>query len=281
MDLKEVFDDIFSTPKMSFKEYHAIDRLSSHRLIDFKKSPLLYFKKHISKELIDEPSKQMGLGRVFHTKALEPDIKLFIEPEVDKRTKDGKEAIKRFYDELGPDVEVCSKSDNDTASLMCDALRLHADANDLMSGIGENEKTILFDVEYDNHVFNCKMRPDRIKGNKDSCVLIDLKSAFDVSPVKFGLSAENFCYDIQMAFYYHGLISQGYKVDKIVLIAVQNCEPFDVACYEIIPPQIEKCTEEIMRLLTKMHNYKYKQDFIKKGIEPLWTRPYYYEGSDE
>ena len=83
----------------------------------------------------------------------------------------------------------------------------------------------------------CKCKPDLVTA---AGVVVDLKTAADVTLRGFARQCASLYYHAQMAFYMGGIArstSRG-SSDRAMLIAVQSVEPFDCAVYRLGPSEL-------------------------------------------
>jgi len=118
------FGKILNEP---FADYLATDCVGSHRINDVLPRPRVYFEKHIAKqhgERADTPA--FLFGRLFHCLALEGEaemVKRFVvAPDVDRRTKAGKEEFAAFQAQAGG-RDIVKQADIDLAWQMVAGIR--------------------------------------------------------------------------------------------------------------------------------------------------------------
>lgn len=229
---------------MTNTEYHARAEISKSDLDLLAKSPyLLKLKKDGLYQSEATPSQI--LGSAVHKLVLEPnDFKneFVIEPNFDKRTKDGKAEFEKFQNEN--QGKMILKDDIfKTAKIISECvLNMQGTANFLKDGKAEQS----YFSEIDGIKVKC--RPDFY--NENLGLIIDLKTTSDASPSGFSKSIANFNYHIQTAFYSDIMQSLGKKVNKFLFIAVETKEPFLVGFYELDLVAIDKGREKYKELLS-------------------------------
>lgn len=152
----------------------------------------------------------LRMGSAFHCLCLEPwkfSKEFAVEPVVNKRTKEGKRQIEEFKEEnhgktiLSKDeIEECVKWSRSALSHKIDFLKGNVSINATLKEIRESgdwAPEVSFFGEIDG--LKCKCRADLIKN--DGKVIIDLKSARDVSSDKWAYSAVDYGLDIQAVHY--------------------------------------------------------------------------------
>jgi exodeoxyribonuclease VIII len=215
-------------------EYHKnTEKISKSGLDLIHKSPLHYWDRYLNPAAEERKTPALLLGSAVHCAVLEPSEfgkRYAIAPEVDKRTKEGKEIHASFLEFTEGRYEVISKADSVICERIMEAINKHDEASLLMSKITDVEKIIEVD--------DLKCRPDAIIGPLN--LIIDLKTTDDASPKAFGRSALKYRYDVQAAFYID-LYEKHYncKCEGFIFIAVEKTAPFGVGVYVIEDEDIE------------------------------------------
>ena len=100
----------------------------------------------------------------------------------------------------------------------------------------------------------CGGRVDLV--NSDG-ILVELKTARDVAPRRFGAQAEALHYVHQLAWYRRGLrakigwtnktwnLDHGYAIERCAIVAVQSVPPWDVVCYSVSEADLASAECEI------------------------------------
>ena len=208
---------------LSAKEYHSLNFLSKSKLDNLKKSPE-YFKYSMENE-IEESTDAMDFGSLFHCLLLTPgDFQkdFAIEPEVNKRTNEGKAVLEQFYaDNEGKTI--ISKKDVEAAALLIESVKNHPIAGKLVEG-GKKELTIFW--EEDGIQF--KGRLDQLKDG----IIVDYKTTTSASPEDFAKKAYDYGYHKQAYLY-----SKGYEIitkekpKAFIFVAVEKAEPYSVCVF--------------------------------------------------
>jgi len=189
------------------------DYLSYSALKAFAKSPNHYLQ-YVSGERTE--SDAMKLGSLLHCMLLEPtevDARFVQAPDVNLRTKAGKEEAAAFA-EANADKTVVKPDQWQIADTMRIAVQDHPLALDLLKGLPEHK--LEGDIEGVPFV-----------GYAD-CLgefVVDVKTTRDASPQGFRREASNFDYHLQAAIYKR-LSGRDFK-----WVAVENVAPFNVAVY--------------------------------------------------
>ena len=176
--------------------YHAHPAVSKSHLDLVARSPLHYWARYIdSKRELPEPTPAMRIGTALHTLVLEQDQfeeRYITAPQVDRRTKVGKEAWAEFEAEAG-DRELIAADDRAQISRMAEAVWAHPAAAALLHWEGKAETTHMWTDPATG--LACKCRPDWL--TNDGRLIVDLKTTEDASPAGFRKSIGAFRYHVQ------------------------------------------------------------------------------------
>lgn len=226
---------------MNFDGYRNIRAINWSTLKEIRRSPLHYLHA-LNNRRQDTP--RLGLGRAFHTALLEPerfaiDYAVFPGPR-----RAGKEWV-AFVEEHGAKT-ILKVDEYDRACRMRDAILGHPVAREHLS-TGAPEVTLQWTDPGTG--LACKGRADWLGD-----ALVDLKSTKDVSARRFGSIAGRFGYHCQMAFYLAGVMAVNNPVDipPVVLLAVEDEEPHDVAVYRLDDDALYAGQREVDELLAKV-----------------------------
>lgn len=184
-------------------EYRAMQGLSKHELDNFTVAPS-YYKYRKGQEW--RPSRSMELGTLIHSLVLEGRQDYVVGPQVDKRTKAGKEEWQLFCEEHLGKVIVTEEEGSMIAGCM-------EACTPLLSGVDAD-----WDDDVETSVFwmrqgvNCKGRPDLIANVDGELSLIDLKTTAGMQ--SFDSKFWSFRYDVQAAWYQYGL-AQAMELDEL------------------------------------------------------------------
>lgn len=158
----------------------------------------------------------MQLGSIVHCLVLEPQLleqRYAVRPAVDGRTKEGKQAIKEFNENLEEGVEVIEQPVLDQANSVADAV---------LNSFGHFFKNKQAEVSY------WYVEPTRgiiLKARCDSEIQgelgIDLKTTCNAQPDQFARAIHRFGYGIQQALY-----MQVAQLDQFCFIAVETKTPY-------------------------------------------------------
>lgn len=243
IDLSEVKGVKHPLNTMSNKDYHARPEISKSDLDLLAKSPYHY--KH-KDEFERKDSAALVLGSAVHKLVLEPKDffnEFSVEPDVDKRTKEGKAIYNEFLANSGGKIAL-DKGTHDIVEQIANAVKsIRETAVFLRDGLAEQS----YFSEIDGVAVKC--RPDFFNENLGLC--IDLKTTSDASADGFARSVANFNYHVQAAFYSDILKSLGKSVNNFLFIAVETKKPFMVGFYTLDEIAIEQGRKTYQALLER------------------------------
>lgn len=248
-------------PNVAFKDYLAINAVSNSYLGRLAECPA---KVLVPRE--DTPS--LILGRAVHKAVLEGheafNEEFAIGPEVDKRTRAGKEEWAAFEAE-NQGKQILKKEDSDKVLCMANAVFRHPWASKLLAE-NATEQTIIWVDKVTG--FLCKARPDAVP-DEGKMVLIDLKTTSDASEQGFLRSVIKYGYARGSAFYIDGYNSaMKSKIDSFIHIAVEPEEPYRTEIYILDNAFIDWGRQEYKNLLAT------EKDCRTKGEYPHYKAPY-------
>jgi exodeoxyribonuclease VIII len=232
--------------QMTSAEYHAHAAISNSRLTLLAKNPA-YFKFIL--ENPSEPTRAMRDGSLIHEALLLPDDFFrnhVVMPEVDRRTKAGKELYEKFLIE-NEGKAILSPEEFETINSIKRSVYTHPTAKKLLES-GHAELSFFWEDEASG--IECKCRPDFLRAGH---IVVDVKTTEDASFTAFQKSILNYRYHVQAAFYLDGLsVVTGDKYDTFVFVVVEKRPPYQVAVYCIDEASVEKGREVYRNNLTTL-----------------------------
>jgi exodeoxyribonuclease VIII len=168
----------------------------------------------------------MEFGKAFHMALLQP--KLFsdtyiIAPDVNRRTKAGKDMWEEFIANLKDDAKTVTIEEYNRIQMMIESVMNNSSAADLIANLVESEKMI----EWTDEETNVPMRGILDGIGRD--YIIDIKTCHDAEPTKFQRDAINMAYHRQAAIY----VDSQPRPMSYYLIAIEKDEPFGVSVHEM------------------------------------------------
>lgn len=165
-------------------------------------------------------------GQAFHMAILQPEIyddNFAVAPNVDRRTKAGKEEWERFNSE-NSDKTVIPEDWQETITAMKDKLMSDPFVCKLLSG--EPEKPFFWVDELTGE--GCKCRADCITEINGSVYVVDLKTTENAATDKFMRKSIDYGYPLQAAMYCEGVKQAMGRECSFVFIAIEKSPPYAV-----------------------------------------------------
>jgi hypothetical protein len=237
----------------SHEAYHSCEAIGAHKLEDLSPYPLLFQKKHVTKEITkDKDSDALRFGRYFHLLALEGEdeaSKYFAAaPLVDRRTSAGKMAWAKFQEEAGQKSYVYEE-EVILAWRMVKAIREKPSAVALLSA-GSPEVTFRHKMAS----FSVQARVDWFNGDDPAGPLcLNLKSIEHLD--QFDRQYEAFNYYKSDAFYrlvVAKVTGVPTVMPQMVNLVVEKNEPFQCAIRTPDPVSLDIGTSEVMADLSTL-----------------------------
>lgn len=258
-------------------EYRALEGVSITYLKEIARSPA-HFKELVANPII--PSADMKLGTAFHAALLEPESfkNYAVAPEIDKRTKAGKQAWEEFVKE-NSGKETMEKEDYETVLKMVESVSNHPTAKKLLTG-GKAEQSVFWKCPVTDVL--CKCRPDYLIEKKG--IIVDIKTTYDASEYAFKRSIAKFQYHLQSAFYLEGVgINIGKVLSDFVHVVVEKTPPFAVGIYVLDDASIAEASKEIKRLLEIYSNCLKTNSWpsYPEVIQNVTIPPYLFKGDEQ
>jgi len=261
---------------ISNEEYHKSEGLSASGLKLLARSPAHY------KYSVREETPAMRKGTAVHAAVFEPErfgTDYIIAPELDRRTKAGKEA----WAELETSGKIVLSADEYTdITGMAAAVREDEVAGQLVTG-GKAEQSIFWDmtIALDGKptTVRCKARPDYIREAGGRYNIIDLKTTEDARLPAFTRAAHDYGYHLQAAFYQAGCRSiLELPVDLFAFIVVEKKAPYAVMVYVASQDFMSLGHGSNSRLVSIYARCKandewpaYQSEVLELGV-PAWAR---------
>lgn len=208
---------------MTEQEYRKHPAISRSELFKISESPekFKYYREHP-----EEPTPALLFGQLFHAMALTPETvweQFAVMPNVDRRTKAGKEAFAEF--EASADGKTIVSVDMvEQATAMCEALNKNEFVKKLLKG--EKEKPFFWVDELTGK--ECKCRTDVLTEVGENLIIVDLKSTDNAETEAFMRSAIKYGYDFQSAYYTEGVKVNTGREPLFVFIAIEKKPPYAI-----------------------------------------------------
>ena len=208
---------------MTEKEYREHPAISRSELFKISESPekFKYYQEHP-----EEPTPALVFGQLFHAMALTPETvweQFAVMPNLDRRTKAGKEAFAEF-EKQAEGKTIVSVDMVEQATAMCEALNRNEFVKKLLKG--EKEKPFFWTDEMTG--IDCKCRTDCVVEIGDIPLIVDLKSATNASTDVFIRDAIKYGYHMQAAMYSEGVKQNTGKEHGFVFVVIEKEPPYSI-----------------------------------------------------
>jgi len=238
-----------------YEEYASIPAYRSHDLTTVIRCP--YKWKH---ELPMKESPALIEGRLQHTLFLEIDKfddEFVIEPNVDRRTKAGKEEYEDFKASIGDRSPV----KQDMYDVCMERRKIVEEY--VPRETDKVELTLCF--HWHNHPFKARM--DWYDGQN----VWDLKTARDASPRGFKSAINNFNYHMQAALYLDAAKALGLQADQFMFLAQEKAHPYPFAVYTLSEEAIDYGIARNEQALKTIIDCKDRDDYKPFNVSGIQT----------
>lgn len=252
------------------EQYHASEGLSRSSLWTFKQLPYKFWYEKLSGQYEPPADKEAFiLGDLVHSMTLEPDTfndLYMIMPNIDKRTKSGKELYAQVMIEAAGKTLVKPETML-LAEDMCRSLLSNTTVCDLLRD-AKMEKSIYWKHEPTGLI--CKARPDIWQGR----IVSDLKTTQDAGLRAFQMSAYKYGYFLQAAMIYEALKSIGEPFHNFVNMCVEKTKPYAVGLYMLDDEALQFGLDQYNYLMESIYKCYETNVWPDYGIQKL-TIPNY------
>lgn len=214
--------------KLSDEEYHSLENISFHGLLNCLKS----YNHYVSAKAIKKDTPAMRFGRLAHKMFLEPnefESLVRVAPVVDKRTKEGKAEFKAFQDSCPANSIIIDADDFNRLMGMKAALQDARNSLNLkwiFDTVERTEEAMLFNLT-DSVV--ARMKPDMIGED----YILDYKTTQDAWIWGFSRTARYSYYDLQLFFYQKAEMLVSGKKKQLLILAQESEPPYEFQVYKI------------------------------------------------
>lgn len=232
-----------------------------------------------AQERPEEPTPALIFGQLVHTVFLTPELlnaEFAVAPNVDRRTKAGKEAYADFAASLDGRQEI-KTDDLDKAAEMITALFNAPFVSALLSG-AEREKPLFWTDAMTGEP--CKVRLDALTEINDTPVIVDYKTAQDASLDGFTRHALKYGYDFQAGMYCEAVEIATGKTPRFVFVMQEKEAPYSVNIVEADSLFIQRGYDKFRELIGIYHEcrqtgnwygYMGPEPVIEKLSLPAWA----------
>lgn len=233
-------------------QYDDIEAVRRSELWEIRKSPAHYLYA-VNNPRPETPA--LKFGTAAHKFILEEEDfwnQYALAPEVDRRTKAGKEAYAAFCESLG-DKEAISVTDYGTILLMNDAVMANPTAKALLK-TGKHEVPIEWNEATTGEP--CKCRPDVITEYNGLKYIVDYKTTTSCENGHFERSCRLYGYKLQAAMYLDGIFAETLEPYRFAFVAQEKNPPYAVRVYFCDDGFIDEGTELFRSLIGIYHKCK-------------------------
>ena len=208
---------------MTEKEYRQHPAISRSELWRMHESPekFKWYRDHPP-----EPTPALLFGQVVHKLLLQPEdfeTDFSVMPEIDRRTKDGKEAYSAFLAACDG-RSVVPYDMYQTAQEMAEKAMSEPMVRKLLAG----QKEVPFFWTDEDTGESCKIRTDCLSEIGDNLIVVDYKTCTDASNDSFMRDAIKYGYTLQSAMYSEGVERNTGRKPLFVFIVQEKSEPYSI-----------------------------------------------------
>lgn len=255
------------TNYLPFDEYLALPGLSQSIIKHGLKSPL-----HMAAAIAEppkEPTPDMVLGSAVHCATLEPEkfaSQYAQVPDVDRRTKVGKEAYAQWATENSGKTALTPEQ-WDTALTMAEQIATHPTAGTILEATHPDNREL--SVQWDRSFMDSDgaMIPVQLKARFDGLIpaqriVWDIKTTNDASTEGFQRTMATYHYNMQGAHYLDGVRAAFNASGQwdFTFVVIEKTQPFAVHVFErLSPPALVQGLEERDMVLRQWVRYRHEE----------------------
>lgn len=255
---------------MNDKEYNALPGIRRSDLWFMSKTPA-HFQFHMQNP---EESPALAFGSAAHKYILERETffdEYAVMPQVDKRTKAGKELIEAFKT-VHADQTHISIEDFNTIIQMDAALKENSDIEHILSGHLRCEMPFTWTDPETGEM--CKCKADILTEIDGELFIIDYKTTASCSDGSFESSARRYGYDFQSGFYTEGIEFCTMEKHRFAFIAQEKTAPYLARLYVCDEGFVNAGKRKFHELLRKYHTCKESDEWKGYETEYLYAEEY-------
>lgn len=242
---------------MTGEQYRASEGISRSQLaILLNKTPYHF----IHREDHDNDTPSLLFGRAAHKIILEPnkfDEEFVIAPEVDRRTKEGREIWNAFVEE-NEGADILTSEDYEKLVDMANAFRDNPLAYSLIKG-GKMETSWFWQDADTGEV--CKIRPDCLNVVDGVHYIIDYKTTDSCANGHFERSVKKYNYKLQAGMYREGMFHNTFENYVFVFIAQEKTYPYAVRVYQCTSEFCNEGYDQFRFALNLYHDCKVNNEW--------------------
>lgn len=220
--------------------YDGITALNYSGAKELLRSPA-HYQSYLNQER--EETKALRMGSLIHCAVLQPELlneKFITAPEVDRRTKEGKETYAAFQSSLKPGMTVVSAEE----SAECHLIASHAKLALERIGVTFDQTELMFTTDHNGVQLKCAI--DGVSGD----YLWDLKTTEDASPAGILKAIRAYRYNLQAYFYrlcYETAFER--RMLGFRFLFIEKAPPYATAVVEIGPELMSYAVSDFEKAL--------------------------------
>lgn len=239
---------------MNDKEYSAMNGIRRSDLWTINRSPL-HFKYRI--EHPQEQTPAMRFGSAYHKFILENESffnEYYVIPDVDKRTKAGREAIREAED-ANPGKTGITAEEFEQIQEMRNMLILDPITRPYLEAIekGEARTEVAFCWIDKQTGEMCKCKADMILDEGTNPTIVDFKTCSSCEDGAFQRDLKKYGYLFQAGFYCEGIDFCTLEKHAFTFIGQEKTPPYAPRIFYLEEPEIEVGKQQFHKLLMKYH----------------------------
>ena len=256
---------------MNDREYEAMNGIRRSDLWWMNKTPA-HFLWHMDNK--EEQTPALLFGSAAHKYVLERDdffTEYAVVPQVDRRTKVGKETIDVFKREHQKQSWI-DHDDFEVIQQMRDALYANAEIKQILTAEHRTEVPFIWVDDETGEI--CKCKADIITELDGVPTVIDYKTTLSCEDGSFERSSRKFGYDFQCGFYLEGINKCTMEDHQFAFIAQEKTAPYLARLYVCDEGFINQGKRKFHALLKKYHECKESNEWKGYETEYLYSDNY-------
>lgn len=236
---------------MTNKEYREAEGISRSELFKISKSPLHF---RYAMDHPAEPTPALIFGQAAHKFILERDCfgdEFAVMPNIDRRTKEGKEAYSDFVMQ-NAGKGIISQEDMDKIIEMRKQIMANPVAKALLSG--KVEQSFFWKDEDTGE--KCKCRTDCQTEYEGKKYIVDYKTTESCEDGHFERSCRKYGYKFQAGMYTEGVFQNTFEEHGFAFVAQEKAAPYAVRVYFCDPGFIAQGYDQFREYLGIYHDCK-------------------------
>ena len=256
---------------MDDKEYNVMPGIRRSDLWVINTSPM-HFKYRMDHEIESTPA--LIFGQAMHKRLLEPlsfRDEFAVIPNVDRRSKAGKEAFDQFKEENEFKTWI-TEDQNEQISEMIKALWLNEDVKQIL--MGDNRTEMPFSWIDGETGEMCKVKSDILTYEGGKPTIIDYKTTKSCADGAFERDARNYGYHFQAGMYCEGIDLCTLEQHEFIFIAQEKTPPYVSRVYRCDRDFINAGRRKFHSLLRLYHECRMSDEWPGYPEETLYEERY-------